>query len=366
MSRSLRVIHPGTPYHLISRFVAGEWFIQTSHERQCYLQLVGSALAESDWRCFSFAIMSNHIHLGVVAGEDTLASWLRDAHARFAEWINSRRERIGAVFVRGPKAHAVRPDGVGTLISYIHQNPVRARVVSHPAMSDWTSHAAYVGTAKSPAWLDTELGLQIGGWKDGAELDRGISSSSVQRKQLEQALQNPPKPRGRPRAQLRDVGEVTDSSRPELSSELEARMSVRADASVTAATRLVNSSLVTSALRNLIFVAAVTGCASREADITPASLVEESAGSARLQLTAFSGAHDGHAKTCFGGRIDRPPQRHWRYIVETPVDPSLAANEVSSVAVLGKADRDRVNGDDDIVDNLRAIRDGPSVRTGSN
>ena len=206
MSRGRRVIHPGTPYHLISRFVASEWFIRTSHERQCYLQEIGDALAQSDWRCFSFAIMSNHIHLGVVAGEETLASWLRGAHSRFAEWINTRHERIGAVFVRGPKAFAIRPDGVGTLISYIHQNPVRAGVVSHPAMSDWTSHAAYVGLVQPPSWLDTELGLELSGWQDGAEMDRVIGASSVLREQAHQALQNPPRPRGRPRAQLQDIG----------------------------------------------------------------------------------------------------------------------------------------------------------------
>jgi hypothetical protein len=200
------VIRPGAPYHLISRFVAGEWFIRTDHERRCYLDLFGEAVAGSDWRCFSFAIMSNHIHLGVVAGEDSLASWLREVHSTFATWINERNDRFGGVFVRGPTKHAVHADGVATLIAYIHRNPVRAGVVSHPAMSDWTSHRAYAGVAEPPRWLDVACGLERGGWSTGAEMDRWIGANDVQRKQLDQA-QEVRAPRGRRRVPIPSVTE---------------------------------------------------------------------------------------------------------------------------------------------------------------
>ncbi len=92
----------GVIYHIISRFVAKEWFIESAIERRTYLGLLGTAIAATDWTCFSYAVMSSHIHLGLVAGNDTMASWMRPMHTAFANWLNLRRERIGAVFVKGP------------------------------------------------------------------------------------------------------------------------------------------------------------------------------------------------------------------------------------------------------------------------
>jgi putative transposase len=198
MPRKPRVIIPGTVYHLIARFVASEWFIRSKLERGWYLQLLGAALRVSDWRCFSYAIMSNHVHLGVLAGAASLASLLREAHAEFAERINAQT-RVGAVFVRGPRSLAVHPDGVATLIGYIHQNPVRAGVVSHPSDSDWTSHAAYAGLVEPPPWLDIELGLERARMPSGLALDRWVRATRLEREDMDRALVSPPRHAGRPR-----------------------------------------------------------------------------------------------------------------------------------------------------------------------
>lgn len=197
MPRLLRRIEPGSVYHLISRFVGSEWFVRSDEERRRYLELLGVALVQCDWRCFSFAIMSNHIHLGVVAGRATLASVFRPVHTAFADWINKERKRIGAVFVRGPRARQVRQGGVARLIGYVHCNPVRAGLVHEPSASTWTSHRAYVGLATPPPWLDVATGLQLAGFECPSELDRWIATT-LQRGELRTAhLEGAPR-RGRP------------------------------------------------------------------------------------------------------------------------------------------------------------------------
>ncbi|MEJ7603015.1 MAG: hypothetical protein WKG01_34325, partial [Kofleriaceae bacterium] len=110
--------------------------MESEVERARYLWLLGRALERSDWRCFAYAVMSNHVHLALQAGSQPLAGWLRQAHVPFAMWLNERRERIGPVFVRGPRLRAVRPEGAARLVSYIHNNPVRARVVTRASDSD--------------------------------------------------------------------------------------------------------------------------------------------------------------------------------------------------------------------------------------
>jgi REP element-mobilizing transposase RayT len=197
MPRARRVTQSQNVYHLISRFVASEWFIRGNEERRQYLRLLGLGLKASDWRCLSYAVMSNHIHLGMLAGTQPLADWIRGVHTPFAEWINERHDRIGAVFVRGPKDFRVRPDGVAKVIGYIHRNPVRAGVVSDPRDSDWTSHAAYLGLAERPAWLDTAKGLELAGFRDPEKLDEWIRATAIDRAAAKAALVL--SRRGRPR-----------------------------------------------------------------------------------------------------------------------------------------------------------------------
>lgn len=175
--RHRRHCAPGVAYHLISRFVAREFFIASEHERHEYLALLGAALARTTWRCLAFAVMSNHIHLAVIAGADPLAGWLRLVHSPFAELGNQTRGRIGAMFVRGPKTILVPDDGIARLVAYIHNNPVRAGVVDRARDSTWTSHRAYVGIDPSPPWLDVDEALRRGQLERGEAFDRLVVSS---------------------------------------------------------------------------------------------------------------------------------------------------------------------------------------------
>ena len=180
---------------MISRFVASQWFVCDAHTRRTYLGLLGESLERTDWRCFAYAIMSNHIHLGVIAGYESLADWTRAVNRPFAEWMNVRHARIGAVFLR-PTALEVAPRGIGTLIAYIHCNPVRAGVVQRALDSDWTSHRAYAGRVEPPGWLDLDAAARLAGVESAQVLARGIDDRGAGRSEL--ASVTCARPRGRP------------------------------------------------------------------------------------------------------------------------------------------------------------------------
>lgn len=158
--RIARVTSPGVVYHVISRFVDRRWEFHDDIERAKYLHLFGRAVRSCDWRCLSYALMSSHIHLAMVAGEQPMWRWLKRVHSPFANWMNDRHARLGPLFAQRPNAWAVRPEHVRELIAYIHNNPVRAGVVAHARESVWTSHAAYTGVASAPLWLAVAEGLE--------------------------------------------------------------------------------------------------------------------------------------------------------------------------------------------------------------
>jgi hypothetical protein len=51
---------------------------------------------------FSYAVMSSHIHLLLVAGTSTFDFLIRRAHSGFARWLNRRQGRLGPVFAQRP------------------------------------------------------------------------------------------------------------------------------------------------------------------------------------------------------------------------------------------------------------------------
>jgi REP element-mobilizing transposase RayT len=181
-----------TVYHLIFRFVGGEFFIEGDHERDTYVRLLGEALRNCDWKCIAYAVMSNHIHLGMVAGLTPRSEWLREVHSPFGAWINKRKERIGSVFTKIPKTRAVHRDEVAAVVAYIHNNPVRAAVVAKARESSWTSHNAYLGTAEPPDWLHIEMGRALMRIEGSSTFDEFVNSEA-------RRPRNAPPKRGRPR-----------------------------------------------------------------------------------------------------------------------------------------------------------------------
>lgn len=198
MTRGGGSVEPNFNYHVISRFVAKEWFIKTELERRTYLSLLGTAILETDWSCLAYAVMSSHIHLLLLSGNDTLAEWMRPMHTAFANWINRERGREGPVFIKGPNVKFVPQDDVARVMNYIHYNPVRAGVVSAPEGSKWTSYRAYLRTERAPTWLDVDRGSSLIGSMTSNEFEAWSRTHQVQRDEMIARGFVPRVTRGRP------------------------------------------------------------------------------------------------------------------------------------------------------------------------
>ena len=176
--RTARLNVPGVMHHLIWRFVDRNWFIESTAERARYLWLLGRALEPSDWRCVAYAVMSNHIHIAAVAGEEPLAHWSRRVNSPFANWMNEQRHRLGPLFADRPRDYALGAIATSEVIAYIHNNPVRAHVVKRARDSNWTSARAYLQLSARPRWLDIDMGLAFSGMSAGDLEDRTLAMPS--------------------------------------------------------------------------------------------------------------------------------------------------------------------------------------------
>lgn len=144
-------------FHVVSRFARDDWWLDRAGARDAYLEYLGEASAAGGVEVLAYCLMSNHVHLVVVQGERPLERFTKSLHTGFAGWVHRSvrgRKARGAVFAERPRTLLVEKDTyLLELVRYVHNNPVRAKVVRRARSSDWSSHQAYVGEAQPPEWL---------------------------------------------------------------------------------------------------------------------------------------------------------------------------------------------------------------------
>lgn len=166
MPRSAHLHYPGGVFHVVARCTGGAFLIRGDTERAHYLELLGKALAKTDAKLLAYCLMSNHVHLVVVHGQEPLERLLKPVHTGFALRLHrahGRRKRHGPVFADRPRRVLVQEDAyLLQLVRYVHNNPVRAGVATDAASvsSQWSSHRAYVGRVEAPEWLNLGYVLQ--------------------------------------------------------------------------------------------------------------------------------------------------------------------------------------------------------------
>ena len=198
MARSLRVEYPGAYYHLMARGNRREDIFLDDNDRGFFLQAVSEACAQTGWLAHAWVLMSNHYHLCIETPEANLVEGMKWLQNTYTRRFNVRHRAWGRVFGDRYKAVVVEgelPEYYGSLVDYIHLNPVRAGVVSGERGESvldypWSSLAGGYGLApgKRPKWLAAEVGMERLGYVDTAggrrrmveELDRRALSEGRQ------------------------------------------------------------------------------------------------------------------------------------------------------------------------------------------
>lgn len=151
---------------------AGADLFFSDHDRQRLEGLVADGVVRFRHRILAYCWMTNHLHLAIQVDDIPLAKIIQNLAFRYARWSNWKQDRLGHVFQGRYKALLVDQDRyLQALVRYIHQNPVRARLVVHPGEYQWSSHRAYLGLKDVP-WLTTAPVLRCFGGHVGTSRRR--------------------------------------------------------------------------------------------------------------------------------------------------------------------------------------------------
>ena len=126
-------------------------------DRNGYLWLLEWVIGLKAWRCLSYCLMDNHVHMLIETPQPNLGEGMQRLHGDFGRGFNRRHARSGHVFQGRFGSTPVRDDEqLWTVAGYIAANPVEAGLCRSPEAWRWSSHRYVMGAAPAPAWLDLE------------------------------------------------------------------------------------------------------------------------------------------------------------------------------------------------------------------
>jgi REP element-mobilizing transposase RayT len=158
MARPLRIEYPGAFYHITARGNEGKEIFKSTRDRQKFLFYLESATQRYQAIIHVYCLMGNHYHLLLETPSANLSQILQHINGAYTTYFNIKRNRSGHLFQGRYKAILVEADTYATELSrYIHLNPVRAGLVTHPEQYPWSSYACYAGQQKKPDWLTVDF-----------------------------------------------------------------------------------------------------------------------------------------------------------------------------------------------------------------
>ncbi len=144
MPRRPRIHLPGVPVHLVQRGHNRDACFFADEDLLAYRDWLGEALKKSGCALHAYVFMTNHVHLLLTPpSAQAVAQLVISLGRRYVQYINKTYSRTGTLWDSRYKSSLVHADEYLLLCQrYIELNPVRAAMVSDPALYRWSSYRA--------------------------------------------------------------------------------------------------------------------------------------------------------------------------------------------------------------------------------
>jgi len=145
MARLPRVEALETPHHVTQRGNARRQIFDSDADYQVYLAILGQHARLRGLHLIGYCLMPNHVHLIVVPRfPGAMASALRDAHGRYAAYLNARKASNGHLWQGRYYSCPMDSNHLWTALRYVELNPVRAGLVRRAEDHPWSSARAHL------------------------------------------------------------------------------------------------------------------------------------------------------------------------------------------------------------------------------
>lgn len=159
MARKPRERSSSGIYHIILRGINRQSIFEDDTDRLKLIEDLAKYKEISQCRIFAYCLMDNHIHLLLQETKESISMMIQRVSSSYVIWYNRRHERCGHLFQERFKSEAIESDSYFlTVLRYIHQNPIKAKIVSDVAAYKWSSYSEYISREQI---IDKEYALNM-------------------------------------------------------------------------------------------------------------------------------------------------------------------------------------------------------------
>jgi putative transposase len=162
MPRKPRIEFSGAFYHVIVRGNQKQRVFKDAADFQKYLLTLTVYKNRSGCRIYAYVLMNNHVHLLIETADIPLSKAMQGVNQTYTMYFNRKYRTVGHLFQGRYKAILCDRDAyLLGLVKYIHQNPLRAKIVDRLDAYSWSSHHAYTGKNNPLSLVDTDQVLRL-------------------------------------------------------------------------------------------------------------------------------------------------------------------------------------------------------------
>lgn len=149
MPRIRRALSSTGIYHIMLRGINQQNIFVENTDNEKFIDILGDYQKEIGYEIYAYCLMGNHVHLLMKEGNEGIGNTMKRIGVSYVYWYNWQYNRKGHLFQDRYKSEPVEDDTYFlTVLRYIHQNPVKAGLVSDVRDYKWSSYKEYIEQQK--------------------------------------------------------------------------------------------------------------------------------------------------------------------------------------------------------------------------
>lgn len=133
-------------YHVMVQGINKEHIFKENKYMEKYKKLMLEKLSESEVTILSYCIMINHVHILVYTENiEKLGRYMHKVNLSYSMYYNKMNTRVGYVFRNRYRTQEILSRRqLYTCLRYIHNNPVKAKIVNKPSDYYYSSYNEFI------------------------------------------------------------------------------------------------------------------------------------------------------------------------------------------------------------------------------
>lgn len=160
MTRCARTYCESGIYHVMFRGINKQDVFLNKRDYLKLLEIIIKIKEKKQFELYAYCLMSNHVHLVIKEKElRDISDIMKRIIGEYTQWFNYKYERTGGLMENRYRSQNVETDEYFMhLVRYVHQNPVKAGLVSNIADYQWSSYSNYL---EEQGFISTELLFEV-------------------------------------------------------------------------------------------------------------------------------------------------------------------------------------------------------------